>query len=155
MPNNDLMYLTIKLSITKEQIANLELEKKLLEDVLMEKMEEKTVEFCGIRATKVETNKITYNIDAMKDILNKSKLAALCDKEILVDKAELRELFRDMPELKATLSKALKVEYIPNADKVKRAIDNQIISNKELKKIASIKTSEYIKVTKQENEENV
>lgn len=148
-------YLAARLTFIKEKIQDFVNEKIVVEDELMnlmEQEEQKTIILDDVRITKIETNKVIYDITKMKEILDKVILKQVCDKDVSVDTTELRQLFRDKPEMKKILSGIIKVSYTPNAKKIQQATDGGLIGSKILKKIASIKISRYIKTTLQEDE---
>lgn len=151
----DKVFLATKLLVIKQQIEQWQQTQKEIEDELIEILEEdKTVEIGNAKLTRIESNRAYYDITKMQNIFDKALLNKLCDKEISVDKAELRDLFERKPELKKILSSALKVSYEPNVTRIKKALDDGDLSNKQLRQFASVKTTVYIKTTKKELQED-
>lgn len=151
----DKTFLAIKLLVIKQQIEQLQETQREIENELIELLsEEKSIDLGDAKITRVESNRVYYDIDKMRSIFDKESLNKLCIKEISVDKAELRELFMRKPEFKKILSSVLKVSYNPDDVKIKQAVESGELTHDEIRNFASVKTSVYIKTNKKERKED-
>lgn len=133
----------------KKQIASLETVKRVLEFDLLEAARlspDKKLENKTHIATYVQASRVSYDIDQMNLELPRDVVKQLVDVEYVVDKAAMRELFEDHPEVKKLVIRALKKVVAVNNKKVEEAHSNGIVSVEELRKCSKVQTSEYIKM---------
>ena len=155
--------LMIKIENNKNLIAKCTEENKEMSNMLIEKLSKKNVknyifesEESSLNATIVERNNVTFDLDVLKEKLGKSLYKEVKNKEIEVDKAELREIFRSNPDLKAKLKSALIVRRTLNESKLKKLIESGEIDKDLVKEACNITTSKYLRLERkyEENQES-
>ena len=155
--------LMIKIENNKNLIAKCTEENKEMSNMLIEKLSKKNVknyifesEESSLNATIVERNNVTFDLDVLKEKLGKSLYKEVKNKEIEVDKAELIEIFRSNPDLKAKLKSALIVRRTLNESKLKKLIESGEIDKDLVKEACNITTSKYLRLERkyEENQES-
>lgn len=145
----------LKIESNKEEIKRLTEENTKLSVRVMTKLQQKSLKNYMLEdddsilsATIVEKNKLEFNLDLLKSKLGKSTYKEIIEKNIEIDKAELRELFEKNPNLKKQIKPALIITDTLDENKLKQLIDEEVITKEDIEGTYDITKSSYLRVAR-------
>ena len=145
----------LKIESNKEEIKRLTEENTKLSIRVMTKLQQKSLKNYMLEdddsilsATIVEKNKLEFNLDLLKSKLGKSTYKEIIEKNIEIDKAELRELFEKNPNLKKQIKPALIITDTLDENKLKQLIDEEVITKEDIEGTYDITKSSYLRVAR-------
>lgn len=145
----------LKIESNKEEIKRLTEENTKLSIKVMTKLQQKSLKNYMLEdddsilsATIVEKNKLEFNLDLLKSKLGKSTYKEIIEKNIEIDKAELRELFEKNPNLKKQIKPALIITDALDENKLKQLIDEEVITKEDIEGTYDITKSSYLRVAR-------
>lgn len=155
-----LKQMLLKIESNKEEIKRLTEENTKLSINIMSKLQQKNLknyiledEDSILSATIVEKNKLEFNLELLKNKLGKNTYKEIIEKNIEIDKAELRELFENNPKLKKQIKPALIITESLDENKLKQLMDNKIITKDDIEGTYDITKSNYLRVSRKMNED--
>lgn len=145
----------LKIESNKEEIKRLTEENTKLSIRVMTKLQQKSLKNYMLEdddsilsATIVEKNKLEFNLGLLKSKLGKSTYKEIIEKNIEIDKAELRELFEKNPNLKKQIKPALIITDTLDENKLKQLIDEEVITKEDIEGTYDITKSSYLRVAR-------
>lgn len=155
-----LKQMLLKIESNKEEIKRLTEENTKLSINIMTKLQQKNLknyiledEDSILSATIVEKNKLEFNLELLKNKLGKNTYKEIIEKNIEIDKAELRELFENNPKLKKQIKPALIITESLDENKLKHLMDNKVITKDDIEGTYDITKSNYLRVSRKMNED--
>ena len=155
-----LKQMLLKIESNKEEIKRLTEENTKLSINIMSKLQQKNLknyiledEDSILSATIVEKNKLEFNLELLKNKLGKNTYKEIIEKNIEIDKAELRELFENNPKLKKQIKPALIITESLDENKLKHLMDNKVITKDDIEGTYDITKSNYLRVSRKMNED--
>lgn len=155
-----LKQMLLKIESNKEEIKRLTEENTKLSINIMSKLQQKNLknyiledEDSILSATIVEKNKLEFNLELLKNKLEKNTYKEIIEKNIEIDKAELRELFENNPKLKKQIKPALIITESLDENKLKHLMDNKVITKDDIEGTYDITKSNYLRVARKKIED--
>lgn len=146
-----------KLKAEKEALIELENETKAKLLKLMDEGGDDELEFShdgsNYRVKSIDMKKVKYDVEKLKEKLDKKVFNSIVDKKVSVDYEALKALFKERPSLKKVLSDYLNVSYTLSESKMNDAYKEKMLTVSDLKGCYEIDSRKQLRITVRDAEE--